>query len=796
MATELDRLIVRIESDVSQLKRGLREAQTASAGASRAISGQFRMMDSSFGGLIATVRRFAPALGVLTVGAAFTSVIRSTAEFQKGLSSLSAITGAVGKDLDFLAMRARAMARESTVGATDTLRAFQLIASAKPDLLEDVRALDKVTEAAITLSEASGQALPAAANTLTTALNQFRAGADQSARFINVLAAGAQKGAVEIGPFATALTKAGTVAADAGISFEEFTATVQTLAQFGTPLEQIGTSLRNIFLKMQAAGRDTNPAIVGLDQAIANMGQRLKTTADFTKAFGLENVVVAKQLFDMIDKIEELRKGLTGTNQAYDQAATRTDNLSDDLTKLGHSFENVSRSIGEMNSGVLRLAIEGFTELNNAIAAGNDALDEMESHRREDFQPLLDALDAVLDRLNRMSLFHFNADDIYPTEEIQKLLREHFIPANRAQPGGVTIPLPPPLAAPGGAQPPGVPPEKPGGIPDLLAGLKDENEQLRLQVELVGKSAAEMQTQLALLKIRQQYGDLAAKRAAELVRSNAELTQELEHQKSRTSEIRAVEEARLRVEESRAKALKEIQGTNIEAIVQQGELQDRTNSLTNAFQDFGFVASSALQDAISNGKSLSDILSGLEQDILGILTRLLLLDPLAKGISGALGAFAPAGGGGGGIAGALTSLGVAGANLFSSPIAGVGLGTFNAINPIAAADVANPAFAAIFHGGGIVGTTAVPTRAIPSSLIARAPRLHDGGMAGLRPDEVPAILQRGEMVSPRGAGNSLAIRPITMIFNGVSDFQSIKRNLAQTRGSAREFLSRADARDA
>jgi hypothetical protein len=32
---------------------------------------------------------------------------------------------------------------------------------------------------------------------------------------------------------------------------------------------------------------------------------------------------------------------------------------------------------------------------------------------------------------------------------------------------------------------------------------------------------------------------------------------------------------------------------------------------------------------------------------------------------------------------------------------------------------------------------------------AGAPRLHAGGMVGLRPDEVPAILQRGERVLSR-----------------------------------------------
>ena len=38
---------------------------------------------------------------------------------------------------------------------------------------------------------------------------------------------------------------------------------------------------------------------------------------------------------------------------------------------------------------------------------------------------------------------------------------------------------------------------------------------------------------------------------------------------------------------------------------------------------------------------------------------------------------------------------------------------------------------------------------IPAMAFANAPRMHGGGWAGLRPDEVPAILQRGERVLSR-----------------------------------------------
>ena len=37
-------------------------------------------------------------------------------------------------------------------------------------------------------------------------------------------------------------------------------------------------------------------------------------------------------------------------------------------------------------------------------------------------------------------------------------------------------------------------------------------------------------------------------------------------------------------------------------------------------------------------------------------------------------------------------------------------------------------------------------------MFAGAPRYHEGGIAGLKPGEVPAILQKGEVVLPKGMG--------------------------------------------
>jgi phage-related minor tail protein len=54
--------------------------------------------------------------------------------------------------------------------------------------------------------------------------------------------------------------------------------------------------------------------------------------------------------------------------------------------------------------------------------------------------------------------------------------------------------------------------------------------------------------------------------------------------------------------------------------------------------------------------------------------------------------------------------------------------------------------ASFFHTGGIVGATGGVSRSIPAAAFAYAPRYHSGGVAGLRRNEVPAVLLQGEEV--------------------------------------------------
>lgn len=73
-------------------------------------------------------------------------------------------------------------------------------------------------------------------------------------------------------------------------------------------------------------------------------------------------------------------------------------------------------------------------------------------------------------------------------------------------------------------------------------------------------------------------------------------------------------------------------------------------------------------------------------------------------------------------------------------------GALSSVIPGGNIDANNAGLGAIYHGGGIVGAAGAQTRAVNPAWFKNAARYHTGGIAGLRPDEQAAILQKNEEV--------------------------------------------------
>ena len=150
-------------------------------------------------------------------------------------------------------------------------------------------------------------------------------------------------------------------------------------------------------------------------------------------------------------------------------------------------------------------------------------------------------------------------------------------------------------------------------------------------------------------------------------------------------------------------------------------LRSESNVLFNVAKDSAELALGSIEDAIvelvTTGKlNFKDFANSVIADLARIAARRAVVEPLAAALFDILPeVFGPDPGA------------VRGGNAVRRLQAGVG------------------------HAGLVAGAAGGVTRRVPPGLFAFAPRFHAGGVAGLRPDEVPIIAQAGETVLPRGA---------------------------------------------
>ncbi len=342
--------------------------------------------ESALGGL----QKQAISLGTTLIGAFaiqqfVTSAIRVLRDFEKELSTLQSITGQTREEMEFFSKAAKEIGKATKTSATEVVKAFTLIGSAQPELLKNSEALADVTEQALILSKAAGIDTVAAAEALTSAMNQFGASADEAAKFTDIFATSQQKGSSFINATSEALKNAGAAANAAGLSFETTNAAIQALAKGALNGAEAGTSLRGVLIKLSSQTDDSiNPSLVGLGNTIKELAKRNLTLAQATKLVGQEGATGLLTLIKQKDIFFELDGTLNDTGNALEQMAINTDNLDGSIIEVGLAFEDFILALNEgdgflarFTRGVVDLAKE-FLELGTSLATLPKVLQEIE----------------------------------------------------------------------------------------------------------------------------------------------------------------------------------------------------------------------------------------------------------------------------------------------------------------------------------------------------------------------------------------------------------------------------------
>lgn len=338
-------------------------------------------------------------VGVMAAAGAaiYNGPVKKAAEFQGQMSTVQAISGATGDDLQLLSEKAKQMGATTKFTAKEAGEAMEYMAMAgwkTKDMLGGV-------EGVMNLAAASGEELAAVSDIVTDAMTAFGLAADGTTKvigkdglvkevsnathFADILAQASSNANTNVGMMGETFKYVAPVAGALGYTAEDTAALIGLMANSGIKASQAGTSLRKIFLGLQGGVELTGDKLgkyhLEVENADGSMRKLEDVTGDLRKAFsqmteaekaanaeaiagktgmsGLLAIVNASEAD--YQKLTESIKGCDGAAKAM--AETKLDNLNGQITLMQSAWDALQVELGEMLLPVLTDLIKKATEV-------------------------------------------------------------------------------------------------------------------------------------------------------------------------------------------------------------------------------------------------------------------------------------------------------------------------------------------------------------------------------------------------------------------------------------------------
>lgn len=348
----------------------------------------------------------------LTVGltaplaAVGTASFRTAAQFEESMAKVAAVSGATGSQFKQLQQLALDLGKTTVFTASEVAGLEESFARLGFTTGEIVNA----TEATLNLAQASGTDLANAADVAGSTLRAFGLDATETGRVTDVMASSFSSTALDVDSFQEAMKTVAPVAASAGLSVEQTTALLGSLANSGIRGSRAGTALRRIISELgttsgDVAGEIERLAAQGLDLADAKdevgrnaqsalliLAKGTETTKELTQTFK-DAEGSAKAMADVMNdtaagSMKRMQSAVEGAQIALGTALAPTvEAMAGSVARLAERFSNLSEStqktiatlgifaagVGPVTSGLgamvggLKNAVKGLKALRLAI---------------------------------------------------------------------------------------------------------------------------------------------------------------------------------------------------------------------------------------------------------------------------------------------------------------------------------------------------------------------------------------------------------------------------------------------
>ena len=302
--------------------------------------------------------------------------VKTGAEFEAAMSSVSAISGATAEETELLTAKAEEMGATTKFTAKESAEAFQYMAMAgweAQDMLDGIGGV-------LDLAAASGTELSTTSDIVTDALTAMKLSAEDTAHFVDVMAAATSNSNTNVEMLGESFQYAAPIVGTMGGNIEDLSLALGIMANSGIKGSMAGNSLKNALVNL----------VKPTKQQTAAMAELGLITSETQTVFDEEKISKAQTKVE--NKLLDLEKAQNSYNAAVEKYGEDSANAENALINLQKAENNLTQAQEELS------AAQQGTE--KTIITGQSAFTDAYGNMK----PLKEILDTLRDSLGAINV--------------------------------------------------------------------------------------------------------------------------------------------------------------------------------------------------------------------------------------------------------------------------------------------------------------------------------------------------------------------------------------------------------
>lgn len=318
----------------------------------------------------------ADALG--EVKDAYVECVKAAADFQEGMSTVEALSGATAEEMAELTAKAKEMGADTKYTARESADAFGYMALAGWNAQQQIAGIGPVLD----LAAAANMDLAQASDIVTDYLTAFGLTANDAAAFTDKMAYAMSHSNTDVIQLGEAYKNVAATAKSMGYTVEETTAIIMGMANAGVKGGEAGTALNAIMTRLATDTKGCASALEEYGVYVYDAQGNMNTLSSILNGM----VGVWGTLTDA--EQAALAKTIAGTNQ-YSSLQTIMTACSEAAEQSGQSFNDYAAALQNCSGTAGNMAATMMDNLNGDLTKMNSALDAVKITLGEQFNPEL-----------------------------------------------------------------------------------------------------------------------------------------------------------------------------------------------------------------------------------------------------------------------------------------------------------------------------------------------------------------------------------------------------------------------